>query len=357
MNLAPEPRPSPKPVVPTPPDLSVVVVNYNGWPDVERLDEALAQAPEVRDGRCELLVVDNASDGAVPPSLVRPRPGVRLIPRTQNDGFAAGVNTGWRASQGRWLLLLNPDVVAGPDLIGRVLERIQAFEAHGPDRVGLVGFGLRNPDGSRQGSVGAEPGLARAVVEVFLPRSRRKYKADWNTRPGPVPWVTGAAALVRAQVLAELGGMDEAFFLYYEEVALCRAARDRGWLVLYDPSVELVHERPLQGRAVSPALRVITRHSLLLYYRTHLPRQFPVLAWLVGLEAWLRGSLAGLRGRTAEARAWQLVGRLAPAMRQGSPLAGRAVLELAQNAIAGRPGPIPARDQPAGTPGPDRTND
>ncbi len=350
MSPAPDPDPSLSPrraeVPPatTPPRLAVVIVNYNGWPDVVRLGGSLAGAPEVADGRCELLVIDNASDGPVPPELDPAPRGLRLIVREHNDGFAAGVNTGWRAAQSPWLLLLNPDVVAGPDLIGRVLERIEALETRKADAVGLVGFGLRNPDGSRQGSVGAEPGLARAVVEVFLPRSRRKYKAGWRTRPGPVPWVTGAAALVRSAVLAEVGGMDEAFFLYYEEVALCRAARDRGWTVRYDPSLEVVHERPLQGRPVSPALRVITRHSLLLYYRTHLPRQFPWLSRCVGLEARARGAWARLRGRQAERRAWGLVARLAPAMRAGSPLRGRAVLELAQAALAGQPAPIPGPD-------------
>lgn len=318
------------PLAPRGPVISVVIVNYNSWPDVSRLVTALADLPEVRAGDGEVVVVDNASDDPVPAELGRPRAGVRLVLRGENGGFAAGVNAGWREARGRWLLLVNPDVVAGPDLLGRVLARLGPIEARGAGAPGIVGFGLRNPDGSRQGSVGAEPSLARAVVEPFLPRSRRKYKSGWRTRPGPVPWVTGACMLVDATVLAELGGMDEDFFLYYEEVALCRAARDRGRTVEYDPTVEVVHARPLQSRPVTPMLRVITRHSKLLYFEKHRARwEAAALRRLVRAEAAVRGSWASARGRAREAGAWRTVGRIARELGPGSGPRGREVLALA----------------------------
>ena len=102
--------------------------------------------------------------------------------------------------------------------------------------------------------------------------SRRKYQAGWRIRSGPVDWVTGACMLVNTRMITELGGMDEDFFLYHEEVAFSRSAQDRGWRVEYDPerrgrSIDI----PLQNRSVSPKMRVITRHSKLLYFRKHLP--------------------------------------------------------------------------------------
>src|SRR5262249_25683139 len=143
----------------------------------------------------------------------------------------------------------------------------------------IIGFALRNADGSRQPSVGAEPTVARAFVEPFLPRSRRKYKAVWRTKPGSVDWVTGACVLIDCELLNAQGGMDEDFFLYYEEAAMCRVARDLGKGVEYDPAVEVVHLWPLQNRAITPALRVITRHSRLLYFRKHKSsRQFQAMA-------------------------------------------------------------------------------
>jgi len=333
-------------VTATQPELTALIVNYNGWPDVARLVSALARAPEVVAGRCAVLVVDNDSDGPIPPALAPPPPGVRLLIRADNGGFAAGVNAGWRASRSPWLLLLNPDVVADPALIGRVLDRIRAYRARPGGVPGVVGFGLRNADGTRQPSVGARPGLVRSLREVLIPRSRRKYQAAWRTRPGPVAWVTGACALVDAGLLRELGGMDEDFFLYYEEVALCRSAWRAGRAVEYDPTVEVVHLHPLQNRPVSPKMRVITRHSKLLYFRKHLPGwQFAVMAAIVGAEAAVRGARAAWLGRGPEARAWHAIGRLAGQMRRGMGPVGRGVLALAEGAVAEphppRPGPRP----------------
>ena len=88
--------------------------------------------------------------------------------------------------------------------------------------------------------------------------------------------------LVNSRMMAELGGMDEDFFLYHEEVAFSRSAQDRGWRVEYDAGVQVIHRHPLQNRAVSPKMRVIIRHSKLLYFRKHLPGwQFLGLSWIV----------------------------------------------------------------------------
>ena len=97
--------------------------------------------------------------------------------------------------------------------------------------------------------------------------------------------------------------MDEDFFLYYEEVAFSRVARQRGWRVEFDPSVSVIHRHPLQNRAISPKMRVITRHSKLLYFRKHLPRwQFRTLSAIVRLESAIRGRWSAWRGRDADAR-------------------------------------------------------
>lgn len=334
--------PTPTPGATGPPLLTAVVVNYNAWPDVCRLVAALAAAPEVAGGVCEVVVVDNASAGPVPPEFRPPPAGVRLIARDENGGFAVGVNAGWRASRSPWLLLLNPDVVAGDGLLAAVVARVGRFESP----PGVVGFGLRNPDGTRQPSVGTFPNLARAVWEQLIPRSRRKYQAVWRTRPGPVAWVTGACVLVNAAMLGALGGLDEEFFLYYEEVALCRAALASGWRVEYDPTVEVVHLSPLQNRPVTPRMRVITRHSKLLYFRKHAPRwQFLGLCAVVAAEARVLGAWARARGRAEEVRSWRTIARVERALRGGAALGGRDVLGLA-DAVPDSPGESPPKKGP-----------
>lgn len=332
------------------PRLSVVIVNYNAWADVAGLVQSLANTPEVRSASCEIVVVDNASEGPIPEALRNPPMGARLVLRDENGGFAVGVNAGWRASHARWLLLLNPDVEAGPDLLRAVLDRLDRFDREASDepKTGIVGFALRNPDGTRQPSVGSAPDLVRTILEQLIPRSRRKYQPAWRTRPGPVAWVTGACLLIRAQVLESTAGLDEDFFLYYEEVALCRTARTLGWRVLYDPGIEVVHLRPLQNRRITPRMRVITRHSKLLYFRKHLPRwQFLALCGVVLVEARVVGSLARLRNRPVEARASRTVAKIVRSLRAGTHLGGRDVLALADAVDrpeeTARPAPQPRR--------------
>ncbi|MDB5349144.1 MAG: wbbL 1 [Planctomycetota bacterium] len=335
-----------------PPRLTVVIVNYNGWDDITRLTKSLALSPEVRDGRCEIVVVDNASEGPIPQELASPPRGVRLIVRANNGGFAVGVNTGWRSSSSPWLLLLNPDVETGPELIGRVLARIEFHGSRPEGPPGIVGFGLLNSDGSKQPSVGVEPGLLRSMLGQFIPRSRRKYQAGWRTHPGPVSWVTGACLLLDASLMRALNGMDEDYFLYYEEVALCRSARDLGRRVEYDDAVSVVHLRPLQNRAVPPKLRVIVRHAKLLFFRKHLPFwQFWTLSWLISVESRVREAAARWRSDGASVRAWRTINRITSSMRRGEIVRGRDVLLMAEAATGGasaRLDPAAPLPRPAG---------
>jgi GT2 family glycosyltransferase len=314
------------------PELTVIIVNHESWPDVLRLTSSLTAEPEFASGRCQIVVVDNASRTPRPETFSSLRSGLRLVTRPDNAGFAAGVNSGWRMSQSPWLLVLNPDVEVASGFLGQVCAQLERYAIDRPGPRGIVGFGLRNPDGSPQGSVGVFPNLARTIWEQFIPRSRRKYQAGWRIRSGPVDWVTGACMLVDRDVIAALGGMDEDFFLYYEEVAFSRAAQRLGWRVEYDASVTVVHRHPLQNRPISPKMRVITRHSKLLYFLKHLPRwQFLTLCWIVRTEATIQGLWSKYRRRPDEARAWGLIGDIARRLRGGASLRGREVLILAES--------------------------
>lgn len=322
--------------MPSIPRLSIVIVNYACWPDTERLTASLAGTPEVVGGLCEVIVVDNASPGPIPRYFLNPPAGVRLSARVSNDGFAAGVNAGWRASLAPWILLLNPDIELGADFLAKLFDRLDHYETRPNGSPGIVGYALRNSDGSRQGSIGVKPSFARCVVEPLIPRTRRKYQPASRDRSGPVPWVTGACALVRSELLGRLGGMDDDFFLYYEEVALCESARRAGWSVEFDPALEAVHHSPLHSRPLTPRMRVITRHSKLLYFRKYLPRrQFEALTRLVRFEAIVRRSIASLIGNREEASAWRTISELSRRLRRPGldfPR-GREVLALADSIV------------------------
>lgn len=331
--------------------MTIIVVNYESWPDIVRLVDSLRDEPEIRSGDCEVVVVDNASTGPIPPRLDVLPAGFRLILRPDNGGFAVGVNAGWRAARSPWLLVLNPDVDLSPGFLGETFSRLDHHEARDGRPSGIIGFGLLNPDGSPQGSVGGFPSLGRSIREQFIPRSRRKYQPARRIRAGRVDWVTGACMLVRTALMEDVGGMDEDFFLYHEEVAFSRVAQQRGWGVEFDPSVRVVHRHPLQNRSISPKMRVITRHSKLLYFRKHLPCwQFRTLAAIVRMESAMRGRWSCLRGRPDEARAWAVIGEVARGLEMGRPVRGREVLVLAESigSVAGFPLPV------AGSAGPHR---
>jgi N-acetylglucosaminyl-diphospho-decaprenol L-rhamnosyltransferase len=345
----------PRYAAPAEPRLTVVVVNYDGWPDVLGLVGRLACEPEFLSGACRVVVVDNDSPSPAPDAGILRTPGLRLVSRPDNGGFAVGVNAGWRTCPAPWILLLNPDVEVGPGFLARVLARIDRYEARPGGPPGVVGYALRNGDGTPQGSVGAFPGLLRTLREQLVPRRRRKYVPQARLRPGRVDWVTGACLLIDGRLMAESGGFDEDFFLYHEEVAFCRVATDLGYAVEYDPAVAVVHRKPLQDRAISPKMRVVIRHSKLLYFRKHLPRpQFLALAAVVALEAMARGAWSRARGRGEEHRAWREIAATARELRRGGGPLGREVIERAERATAeprwSGPGPNrprPARPRPA----------
>jgi hypothetical protein len=155
--------------------------------------------------------------------------------------------------------------------------------------------------------------------------------------------------LVNARMMTQLNGMDEDFFLYYEEVALCHSARSRGWRVEFDESVQVIHRHPLQNRAITPKMRVITRHSKLLYFRKYLPRwQFLALSWIVTTEASIRGTISRVRGDAKATRAWMAIAHLARRFRAGQIVKGSDMLPLAEGVELGPASGMPFRARPKG---------
>lgn len=267
---------------------SVVVVNYRQPDHVRRLLRQLDRSATMRDGSAEIIVVDNDHDPKQLHDWATRRPGVRWLGAGVNRGFARAVNAGVRKAAGEWLLLLNPDVSVPDDFLDDVLTTAAARRAADPS-VGIIGFGLRHADGSLQSSVGPFPTLANVLLGLFRPRSSRRCRPVMR-QPAVVPWVTGCCLLVRRECWDALGGCDEDFFLYYEDVDLCRRARRAGWSVWHEPTPSVTHFHPLHSRAVSTPLRVITRHALLTYALKHWSAaEFRVLARIVRWEARLRG--------------------------------------------------------------------
>jgi len=311
------------------PKVSVVIVNYEAWPETTRLVDSLCATPAFAGGEAEIIVVDNQSPGGIPPDRSQAA-GLTWIDHPANGGFAAGVNTGWQAARGRWLLVLNPDILVSASVAGQILalpDNLQTLATPplNRDRVGIIGFALVNPDGSRQPSVGAFPTLARGLPELFLPRNRRRYQITFPQRTSVVDWVTGAAFLVRADAMAELGGFDTNFFLYFEETDFCHRARRAGWFTVYHPAIKICHEKPLQNRPASPMIRILTRHSRLLYFLKNRPAlEFQAMCLVVRAEACFKYGLSRLGFGAYSPTVWLAVQRLAKLFQSGNYPVGEA---------------------------------
>lgn len=278
------------------PQLSVVIVNFCQWKNTARLTKQLRRSEAVRRGAAEVVIVDNRSPADRISHKLRKLSGVSVFQNAENRGFSKAVNRGSRASRGEWVLLLNPDVTVPDGFLDEVLDAAQRWPDRDPN-AGVIGFQLRNRDGTKQASCGPFPTLLGTVGGLLLPRSRRKTRHHPLADRRAVPWVTGGCLLVRRDCFAELGGLDEAYFLYYEDVDFCQRARGAGWTVWYEPDLRVTHHFPIHTREVPPPLRLVTRHALLTYGRKHWPRwQSKVLEGLVWVEAGARELMANRRG-------------------------------------------------------------
>ena len=275
------------------PHLSVVLVNFCQWRNTARLTRQLRNSEAFRTDSAEVVIVDNHSPAHPLRGQLRRALSVSVRRMSRNGGFARAVNEGGRLSQGEWLLLLNPDMSVRPGFLDEV-ERVTRQLSAEDTKAGIVGFRLMHTDGSPQASCGPWPTLTRTLVGLCLPRAVRKCRVLTVENRVRVPWVTGCCLLIHRDCLQDLGGLDERFFLYYEDVDLCLRATERGWNVYFEPTLEVVHHTPLHTREVPAPLRLMTRHALLTYGRKHWPR------W----QTWLLGGLIWAEAGVRQFRAW-----------------------------------------------------
>ena len=221
----------------TPPSpITAIVVTYESAGAIERCLDTLAAAAPRRGVR--IVVADNASrDDTVARAVARIGAG-NVLRLADNRGFAAGVNAGIAAATTEFVAVVNPDVEVPPGGLDALADALEAQ----PD-AGLVGPGVVDDRGHVERTVGAFPTPAREWAHSWL-LDRLGWPgrfAATPTRTTPVDWVSGCAWLVRARAAHAAGPLDEAYFMYYEDVDWCRRLHDAGWRVLHVPEVRWRH--------------------------------------------------------------------------------------------------------------------
>jgi N-acetylglucosaminyl-diphospho-decaprenol L-rhamnosyltransferase len=291
--------------------IAVVIVNFCQWRNTERLVRQLRRSVLARDDGAAIAIVDNASGDGSAAERLRRLSEVEVVANERNVGFAAAVNRGAELFASDWLLLVNPDVSVPDGFLDEARAAIDRAERDDP-AIGIIGLRLTDASGAAQASAGPFPTLATTLAGLLRPRARRKCRHLRADRMHVVDWVTGGCVLVRRECFRALGGLDERYFLYYEDVDFCRRARSAGYAVRYDPAVAATHHSPLHGRSVPAAMRLVTRQALLAYADRHWsPWQSRALKRIVRIEARVRGGIARLLGRQDDAKLFERLGELA----------------------------------------------
>ncbi|MBI3360349.1 MAG: glycosyltransferase family 2 protein [Chloroflexi bacterium] len=290
----------------TSPDLSIIILNWNVRDLLRASLRSLAHSPALS---VETIVVDSASTDGSAEMVAREFPGAHLIAAAENLGYSRGNNLGLAASRGRHLLILNPDTAIVGDALDAMVNYAEAHPA-----VGILGPQLLNADGSVQSSRRRFPTLVTAFFEStwlqpYAPRRvlDRYYVHDASDdATSDVDWVTGACLLVRRAVVEQIGGFDEEFFMYSEEMDFCRRARTAGWRVVYFPGAKVYHFEGKSSEQAIPERHIRFQRSKVRYFRKyHGPlaasalRLFLLLSYLQQL---LLEGVKGLVGHKRELR-------------------------------------------------------
>ncbi len=294
--------------------MSAVIPHRNSGTLLDRCLDAL----EAASGVDEVIVADEGStDGSDERAAGRPR--VRLV-QSPGRGFAVAMNSGIRAARGEWLLLMNSDAFVRPDTVDRLRARLEANP-----RLALCGPALVEESGARTKTHTYLFTLRRALIDAIGIRPSLSQEGRGLRR---VEAVFPTCALARRHAIEEIGGFDERFLFYYEDMDLCRRLNEGGWEQAIDWDAEAVH---LGGGSTSAEglQRWFGQYhtSRLLYLRKHHPR-----GWVAYSALWAPKALV-------HSGAWRIRAALLSARHDGpgASVAREWAESFRRTALPGRP--------------------
>jgi GT2 family glycosyltransferase len=283
------------PATTTPVDISVVVVAWNAKKYVELCLQSLADAPPRRSS--EVFVVDNASVDGTSEMIEARFPWVKLIKSAENLGFSRGNNVAIRQTMGRYVALVNPDVILFPGC----LDALADFLEENP-KVGNVGPRVFNPDMTQQSTCRRFPTLwnnfcsASRLESIFS--GSRFFAGEHmfyfpHDRTLSVDVIVGCFSMIRREALDDVGLLDEGLFMYGDDVDWCRRARNAGWDIVFYPGAQAIHDR---GKTTAPFpvhFAVAQQRSILHYWKKHYsPLKVLGIRSIMGLHHLLRYMVA-----------------------------------------------------------------
>lgn len=267
-------------------DLSVIVVTYHSREHILGCVRSLAHARGSLHMEC--VVVDNDSRDGIAELLAAEAPDVRVVLHGENAGYARAVNRGLRESSGEFALVLNPDCVVDESALAALHAWMRAHP-----RCAVAAPQLLNTDGSIEWSARSFPTHLTFLFNRYSlltrlfpgnPWSRRYLLSDWDhASPRSVDWVSGAAMFVRRAAVDAVGGMDEAFFMFNEDVDWCRRMKLAGWSVDYVSDARVTHHIGASKGRTSDKVILERHRGMIHYFRKHHPAPAPLDALAAAL--------------------------------------------------------------------------
>ncbi len=298
--------------------LRVVVVTYSPGASLRSFLSSLRGATTLP---YTVVLADNGSTDGAPAAAAGP--GVRLLETGSNLGYGGAANLGALGGHEPWLVVANPDVVWEPG----ALDELLAGGARWP-RAGCLGPAIRTPAGELYPSARAFPSLVRGTGHALFgwwwptnPWTRSYRDEEGPPREGPTGWLSGSLMLLRREAFDAVGGFDPSYFMYCEDMDLCRRLAETGWSNVYVPTAVVTHEG---GQATSRVAAAMLREHHRSLYR-YLSRQYSA-----PVHAPLRIALAlGLLLRYLLAARVRSMGEGAAPTRSAAVLQSAAVLDEA----------------------------
>lgn len=276
-------------------DVSVAIVSYHS---LELLQQCLQTWERGTRGlHAELIVLENGTGEQIADAVRALVPDARIVARDRSIAFSAAVNEALSHATGRHFLLLNPDTLLGDGSLRQLVEHLD----RNPD-VGIVGPRVWD-DAARtsvQRSWRRFPGISTALCHRYSLLARLWPGNPWTRAylqlDAPADavqdtdWLSGCCLLVRAELFAELGGLDTGYPMFCEDVDLCRRARELGYRVVYDPRAEIVHHVG-GSRRRAPLRSEWLRHRSMTHYVCKFRGRCNPLSWVLVAGVWSRFAL------------------------------------------------------------------
>jgi GT2 family glycosyltransferase len=247
--------------------LSIIIVSHNTRDLLARCLTSIREAGYRQP--YEVLVIDNASSDGSAEMVAERFPDVRVVRNEANLGFSAANNRGVTLSSGDHILLLNSDAQLKPGTLESMVERLD----RDPD-LGIIGPRIENPDGLVEISWGKDLNPFRELLRKALQYFHRRknplalaWVRSFTSRSRLTHWVSGACLLCRRDAYLRAGLMDQDFFLYMEDIDLCRRVRGLGFKVAYYPEATVLHVRGASTDKDPARVSYEYRKSQLLFYR------------------------------------------------------------------------------------------